>query len=104
MAFPYRVYYQVGQAGTTESAPMQFGIGVSKRYFKKAVDRNRIKRLSREAFRTQCDTLREQLASRKIPLYVFVIFTGKEMPAFAECQTAMHQVLQKLHRTFAQQP
>ena len=30
---------------------LQFGVSVSKRFYKKAVDRNRIKRLLREAFR-----------------------------------------------------
>ena len=33
------------------SGNLQFGVSVSKRFYKKAVDRNRIKRLLREAFR-----------------------------------------------------
>lgn len=33
------------------SQQLQFGVSVSKRFYKKAVDRNRIKRLLREAFR-----------------------------------------------------
>jgi ribonuclease P protein component len=33
------------------SESFQFGVSVSKRFYKKAVDRNRIKRLLREAFR-----------------------------------------------------
>lgn len=33
------------------SENLQFGVSVSKRFYKKAVDRNRIKRLLREAFR-----------------------------------------------------
>jgi ribonuclease P protein component len=98
------VYFQFGEVGSTEPVPLQFGIGVSKRYFKKAVDRNRIKRLSREAYRTQCITLREELGLRNTPLYVFVIFTGKEIPEFTECQTAMNLALQKLQRNLAQQP
>lgn len=33
------------------SENLQFGVSVSKRFYKKAVDRNRLKRLLREAFR-----------------------------------------------------
>lgn len=33
------------------SGSLQFGVSVSKRFYKKAVDRNRIKRLLREAYR-----------------------------------------------------
>lgn len=104
MAFPYRVYYQFGQAGIAASISLQFGVGVSKRYFKKAVDRNRIKRLSREAYRTQCASLRGQLTQRRIPLDVFVIFTGKTLPQFGECKAAMQQALEKLQRFTDQQP
>ena len=36
---------------TTPISQLKFGVSVSKRYFKKAVDRNRLKRLLRECFR-----------------------------------------------------
>ena len=36
---------------TTPITDLKFGVSVSKRYFKKAVDRNRLKRLLRECFR-----------------------------------------------------
>jgi ribonuclease P protein component len=54
----------------------KFGIGVSKRNFKKAVYRNRIKRLFREAYR---------LNKNKLPITVkfysfFVLYIDKQMP------------------------
>lgn len=104
MAVPYRVYYQFAAGSTNPAATLQFGIGVSKRYFKKAVDRNRIKRLSREAYRTQCLPLREQLAAKGSQLFIFAIFTGKALPPFSDCQAAMGQALEKLNRLAAQQP
>jgi ribonuclease P protein component len=58
------------------------GVGVSGKHFKKAVDRNRVKRLIREAWRLQKSDLvkQAQLAGRS--LKVFIIYTGRELPDF----------------------
>lgn len=64
----------------TGSVPLQFGVSVSKRDFKKAVDRNRIKRLTREAWRLQNDDLKEQLIASGRQMQIFLIYTGATMP------------------------
>src|SRR5579863_8424959 len=72
--FPYKVFYLLvevgrppkagGRQGSDSEAPLQAGFGASIRHFGRAVDRNRIKRLGREAYRVQkqplLDHLREQ--------------------------------------------
>ena len=51
--FPYRVFYLFEKNETQDTKnKLQCGVGVSKN-FKKAVDRNRIKRVTREAYRLQ---------------------------------------------------
>ena len=55
--FPIRVSYQFFPVEAEGQAGLQIGVSVSKRYFKKAADRNRIKRLLREAYRLQKNEL-----------------------------------------------
>jgi ribonuclease P protein component len=55
---------------------------VSAKNFKRAVDRNRIKRKMREAYRLQKSSLQKQLEQNHQHLAVFIIFTGKSLPEF----------------------
>ncbi|MEO9806248.1 MAG: ribonuclease P protein component [Reichenbachiella sp.] len=59
----------------------QFMVSVSKRNFKKAVDRNRIKRLLRESYRLQKHLLEENLPANKFFMIAY-IYTGKEIHSF----------------------
>ena len=79
--FPYRIYFQNSNETENDSA-LQFGVGVSAKLFKKAVDRNRIKRLTREAWRLQKNELAELVNQKNSRLNVFFIFTGKELPDY----------------------
>lgn len=65
-----------------EGIPAQVGFAVSKRNFKKAVDRNRIKRLMREAYRLQKEILYSGLRSEKKSLAILVVYQPKSLPEF----------------------
>jgi ribonuclease P protein component len=88
--FPFRVYY----LSQPSSFSLQFGAGVSNKNFKRAVDRNRIKRLAREAWRVQKSILEESLKNKT--LSVFLIYTQKELPDYKTIYDKTGLILKKL--------
>ncbi len=91
---PFRIFYLYKEE---KKMLLQFGVGVSSRNFKKSVDRNRIKRMIREAYRLQKSTLQNKLKDKNGELNLFVIYTDKEIPQYAEVHNKMKKVLDKLY-------
>jgi ribonuclease P protein component len=89
-----RIFYQAEQ--NTLHPSLLFGAGVSTKNFKRATDRNRIKRMIRETYRLQKQSLQEKLGLNKIKLTVFFIYTGKVMPVYDELFLSMGKTLTKL--------
>jgi ribonuclease P protein component len=96
-SFPIRAQYKIDDPLLTVS--LQAGFSVSSRNFKKAVDRNRIKRLMREAYRLQKVPLEQALQTKQQKLALFLIYTGKELPSYALVREKIEVVLKKLLQT-----
>jgi ribonuclease P protein component len=97
--FPIRVTYKF--VSNEDEHHAQIGVTVSKRYFKKAVDRNKVKRLLREAYRLQKAELAGQLQQSKLKAYLFFIYTDKTIASFDVYKTAMSACLRKLQNKLA---
>ena len=95
--FPLRVKYRF-LPGTANVVPIQAGVSVSKRAFKRAVDRNRIKRLLREAYRLQKADLLQTAATQQLQAHIFFMYTDKSLPAFDVIYRAMATCLQQLQQ------
>lgn len=72
--------------------PFQVGVSVSKRYFKKATDRNYIKRLMREAYRLNKNILPPNL---KQSYAIMFLYQSKDKPIFVDIQEKMILVMEK---------
>ncbi len=92
MTAPYKIFYLFGNNKVT----LQAGFGVSAKNFKRAVDRNRIKRVTREAYRLQKPGLAKNLNEQGQKLSVFFIYIGKELPVYEFVYKKMGLILQKL--------
>lgn len=78
--------------------PAQVGFSVPKKFFKHAVDRNRAKRLMREAYRHNKFTLYEKLAAQQKQLALMFIYKGKQLPAASIVNKAVADCITKLCR------
>jgi ribonuclease P protein component len=98
LAFPLKVVFKPTEL--PQPVPVQAGFSVSKKIFKRAVKRNRIKRLMREAYRLNKQML--PLLAEKQQMAVFFIFIGKELPKYAQVEKAMKKALFKLAESYKQ--
>lgn len=95
---PYRIYYLLNQKVALSQNPVKikFGVGVSRKTFKKAVDRNRIKRLTREAYRLQKNELNEIVKTNNQQLDLFFIYTAREITDFNTAKEKVKLILKNL--------
>ena len=90
-SFPLKLIYVVTRP--EEDPGFKMGCSVSKRQFKKAVERNRIKRLMREAYRTNKPLIFNNITTQ---CAFMILYIGKSMPAYSEIEKAMVPLLKKL--------
>jgi ribonuclease P protein component len=96
-AFPLKIMYTTQDIESLSTA--KIAVGASSRYFKKAVDRNRVKRLIREAYRLHKHNLLDLIPEKK-QLSVFILFVGKDMNETGLIAEKMPLILQKLGNGF----
>jgi ribonuclease P protein component len=87
-AFPLRMIFL--QTDHTSNFPAQVGVSVPKRNFKLAVDRNRMKRLMREAYRLQKQIVYDHLEE---PHVFMISYIGKEECTYETLFLKMEKLL-----------
>lgn len=98
--YPLRIVWTEVQEGKTNS-PVQFALTVPKKKFRNASDRNRIRRLIREAYRLQKPYFYEKLPPLERPLAMMIIFTGRETPTFDVVYESMGRILRRLSKKYS---
>jgi ribonuclease P protein component len=98
--FPFRLLYRL----ETGKGEVKAGFTVSSKNFPRAVDRNRIKRLTREGYRLQKKDLETMILKNGSLLHLFFIYTGKEIVSYEEISAPLKQILNKLVKVLYANP
>ncbi|HEX5624400.1 MAG TPA: ribonuclease P protein component [Saprospiraceae bacterium] len=91
---PFLLKYVIEKLPDPQLAAPQFAVAVPKKAFRKAHDRNLIKRRTREAYRLNWKNYFPETSSKH--LIVLFIMVGKQIPEYAEIEKALRLLLKKL--------
>ncbi|MDA6070893.1 ribonuclease P protein component [Flavobacterium sp. AC] len=88
--YPLRLVYRQAEADADEKIKM--GVSVSKKYFKKAVDRNYFKRVLRETYRLNKHLLLDNIQQ---PYSIMFFYQTKDKLSYEEINTKTIQLFEK---------
>lgn len=78
---------------------VQFLPAVSKRNFKKAVERNKIKRFLREAFRLNKEIITDLAQQKSKRIVIMLLFSGKKITSYKELEIKIMVILQQIAKS-----
>ena len=93
--YPLRSIAMTLDPDSTKAA-FQLVISVPKRNFKKAHDRNRIRRQLKEAFRLNKVALEEKLIEQKQQIALFIVYTERTALEYKVLESKMKKLIQQI--------
>lgn len=98
--YPFRISWLPSVLNS--STPAQVVINVSKRKFKRATDRNLLKRRIREAYRlNKAELLYSSLEEKNLQILLSINYVGKEITAYPFIEKKLKSALEKLKNAYA---
>ncbi len=94
LVFPVKVVYLPVEEAI--DFPIKIGVSASSRTFKKAVDRNRIKRVLKEQYRLNKQPLHQHVADTSKQVAAFFIYIDKVLPEKGLVEKKMPIIIKKL--------
>jgi ribonuclease P protein component len=92
--YPFKVIFL--NSTSVDESPVKLMVSVSRKNFKRAVDRNRIKRLIREGYRKNKSALYASRTGLDYQLHIALIYTGKTIMDYDEIERKIILILQRL--------
>jgi len=96
--FPLKVVWQL-YPQYNEVSPIKVAVSVSKKRFKHAVTRNRIKRIIRESARMYFPEIESYLQLHNCSLVCVIIYVDTNIPTFKTVFSHLNQAFQQILRT-----
>ena len=97
LLYPYRIVWLTDKL--PDEVPVQVVINVPKRRFKKAVDRNLIKRRIREIYRlNKSEQLYSYFSGSEIQLLLGIHYVGKDIPDYAFMDKKLKLAFEQLRK------
>ena len=95
---PIRLIYNIenAEAGIFPNGLLQAGVGAPSRHFRKAVQRNRVKRLLREGYRLEKPDFMSAISLTNTRLNLFFLYVDVNVQSQQQIHTTMKLLLQKL--------
>lgn len=95
MLYPYRIYWKFSD---TREYPAGIAFSIPKKRYRKAVDRNLIRRRSKEAYRLNKQELYSCLLEKERNIHVLFVYTAPNIEDFGIIENGMKKVLAKLQK------
>ena len=93
--YPFKVFWDYA-VSNDQTVPVKTALSVPKKKFKKAVDRNLIKRRLREAYRKNKFVIFDALAEKNIQIIMIILYLPDKILESDEIQTAYTRLLKEL--------
>jgi len=95
---PIRLLYTIekGEAGIFPNGLLQAGVGAPSRQFRKAVQRNKVKRLLREGYRLEKPNFTNSINLTNTRLNLFFLYLDALVQTQQQIQATINLILQKL--------
>ena len=93
LVFPVKIFFHLNDA--VEKPAVKMGAGASKKYFRLAVHRNRVKRLLRETYRLNKLPLLNFAMKEKKDISIFFLYVDREIVEYTVLNDKMKKIIEK---------
>ncbi len=93
--FPLKIYWDISE-DTRQKFPVRMAVSVPKKKFRRAVDRNLMKRRIRESYRLNKAIIYEPLGEKNLRISLIILFLSDEFISFDRVNAVISELLRKI--------